>query len=586
MSTLNQQPWAEEEVVAAESELRAALQHDRGAVEDELLPLLTAFVQKHVELWGFPYPCEEFDLEALQRALVKAARTSPETTLSARSRLGVDFLRKSFPSFWKACNGPVSLIHDAAKLRPIIAFRIGLNDVNEVYDFTPKTLRRGFISGRKTTSLFKPLVAAQIYEKYLPKDLPPRVWDPSAGFGARMLGFASLFPRGTYIFNEPATETMRDLKRLADLLKRSSPDLRILGSAMGSEVEGPSHSVGLVFTSPPYFDKEKYFTEPGQCWLEHPSEEEWTANYLNPTIQRAEQALEIGGFFVMNVDNERASAVVQAAAATGMAHVGTEHLELGSDHFLRTPERTHRAEPVLVFQKIQGRRVVSVLDTRGRYTVSDSGEITSYAQSAKGKLLSGATSAAGYQNVGLYVGDALQPVTMSVHRIVCQAYHGPAPSPLHVDVRHRNGDKQDNSASNLAWGTRSENMLDVVQHRKSDPAIRAEQSPGWYQGRTGDMGLVQVCVDLFNEGRLQLVDVARLLDCTEAVAANLMHGRTASSVLIGQKPAKPYRSPVRKAEIRALISQGKNRDEVNGLLQETLTHQEFYYYRQGSKKEV
>jgi hypothetical protein len=65
-----------------------------------------------------------------------------------------------------------------------------------------------------------------------------------------------------------------------------------------------------------------------------------------------------------------------------------------------------------------------------------------------------------------------------------------------------------------------------------------------------------------------------------------MHGRTASSVLIGQKPAKPYRSLVRKAEIRALISQGKNRDEVNGLLQETLTHQEFYYYKQGSKKEV
>ena len=583
---LQDAPWAEDEVIASERELRALLAQERKAVETQLLPLLVEFVQQHVTLWGFPYPCADFDLAELQRGLVAAVRSAADAPLTSRSRLGVDFLRANFTSFWKACNGPVSLVHDAAKLRPIIAFRIGLNDVDEVYDFTPKTLRRGFISGRKTTSLFKPLVAARIYAKYLPRDLPQRVWDPSAGFGARMLGFASLFPQGTYIFNEPARETMRDLRQLAGMLKRQAPSFKVLESQLGSEVEGPSHSVGLVFTSPPYYDKEKYFDEPGQCWKEYPSEDQWVDNYLYPTIRKAEQALEVGGFFVMNVDVDRATAVMQAATSTGLHYVGTEHLDIGADHFQQAQGKSYRSEPVLVFKKIHGRRVVAVPDTKGRYTVSDEGVITSYTQNTKNRVLAGATSAAGYQSVGLYVGDEPNPVTTSIHRIVCHAFNGPAPSPLHVDVRHLNGNKQDNNALNLAWGTRSENMLDVVQHRKSDPPATPSPGKTWYQGRTSDLGLVQVCVDLFGEGRLQLVDVARLLDCTEAVASNLMHGRTASSVLERQKPAKPYRSAVRKAEIRALISQGHNRERVNELLQESLTHQEFYYYKQGSLKEV
>ncbi len=50
-----------------------------------------------------------------------------------------------------------------------------------------------------------------------------------------------------------------------------------------------------------------------------------------------------------------------------------------------------------------------------------------------------------------------------VHRLVCEAFHGPAPSPAH-EVRHLNGDPLDNRALNLAWGTHRENMADMVLH--------------------------------------------------------------------------------------------------------------------------
>lgn len=57
----------------------------------------------------------------------------------------------------------------------------------------------------------------------------------------------------------------------------------------------------------------------------------------------------------------------------------------------------------------------------------------------------------------------------SVHVAVCETFHGPRPTPAHV-VRHLNGDSLDNRASNLAWGTHSENIADMMRHGTCRPA--------------------------------------------------------------------------------------------------------------------
>lgn len=50
-----------------------------------------------------------------------------------------------------------------------------------------------------------------------------------------------------------------------------------------------------------------------------------------------------------------------------------------------------------------------------------------------------------------------------VHQLVCRAFHGEKPSPLH-EVRHLDGNPMNNHADNLAWGTKSENAKDRVKH--------------------------------------------------------------------------------------------------------------------------
>jgi hypothetical protein len=56
-----------------------------------------------------------------------------------------------------------------------------------------------------------------------------------------------------------------------------------------------------------------------------------------------------------------------------------------------------------------------------------------------------------YHNVFLSYG-----VNRLVHRLVCEAFHGHAPSVVH-EVAHLNDRGEDNRAENLRWATHQEN---------------------------------------------------------------------------------------------------------------------------------
>lgn len=68
-----------------------------------------------------------------------------------------------------------------------------------------------------------------------------------------------------------------------------------------------------------------------------------------------------------------------------------------------------------------------------------------------------------------------------VHRLVCLAFHG-LPSEDQTDCCHRNHNSLDNRASNLRWGTHSENIEEQWEQRiearaRIEDAL--EQNPGY-----------------------------------------------------------------------------------------------------------
>lgn len=95
----------------------------------------------------------------------------------------------------------------------------------------------------------------------------------------------------------------------------------------------------------------------------------------------------------------------------------------------------------------------------GLYEVSDLGRVRSLRSE---KVMSPGLSSNGYLTVNLTPTPHDSP-SRTVHRLVCEAFHGASPEPNSL-VRHLNDNKTDNRATNLAWGTYSDNWKDAVKN--------------------------------------------------------------------------------------------------------------------------
>jgi hypothetical protein len=96
------------------------------------------------------------------------------------------------------------------------------------------------------------------------------------------------------------------------------------------------------------------------------------------------------------------------------------------------------------------------------YDVSSDGQVRSsmrYRGSDTPRILRANPNSKGYLAVTLYAG---RPFIAFVHRLVAEAFLGPAPQGQ--EVRHLNGNRLDNRPENLAYGSSRENTLDTIRH--------------------------------------------------------------------------------------------------------------------------
>lgn len=101
-----------------------------------------------------------------------------------------------------------------------------------------------------------------------------------------------------------------------------------------------------------------------------------------------------------------------------------------------------------------------------QYEVSDLGNVRSRARevrntsvscrSVPAQVIAPYVRQAGYATVRLAKGG--KKTSHYVHRLVAEAFHGRGSEGR--EVLHRNGNKADNRAANLSWGSRLDNMAD------------------------------------------------------------------------------------------------------------------------------
>lgn len=99
------------------------------------------------------------------------------------------------------------------------------------------------------------------------------------------------------------------------------------------------------------------------------------------------------------------------------------------------------------------------------YKVSNCGRVMRAVADSQGKnlskILKGWTANSGYVQVRLYRNGESSPV--SVHRILCIAFHGKAPTTRH-HASHKDGIRINNVSRNLRWRTPSENNMEKHKH--------------------------------------------------------------------------------------------------------------------------
>jgi 16S rRNA G966 N2-methylase RsmD len=279
-------------------------------MSDEELMAYKKQVFEYYRETGFPYFSTDylFRTKEFQKFIGFNDDNIIENDIVKQTMHGLSFLWSYFPhAFEVRCNNflsPLEGFNNDEILKSVINKRIKFGD-NISDNGIRKMLK--IHSGVQSVSNFRPTSSSAIYKKYAQNKV---VYDMSCGYGGRLLGAIKAGVK-KYIGAEPCRKTYESLLKMVDdikdfnknnLFEINIPDIIIENK--GSEVFVPEkNSVDFCFTSPPYFDTEKYSDEETQSYKKFPSKDEWMENFLGKTIDNCNICLKKDGIIAINIAN-------------------------------------------------------------------------------------------------------------------------------------------------------------------------------------------------------------------------------------------------------------------------------------------
>jgi hypothetical protein len=239
----------------------------------------------------------------------------------------------------------------------------------EHYEITESDMRSMLrrYSGTQMVSNFRPTAAAALYDVFVDKESvlegteAGTVWDPSMGYGGRLLG--AIAAGVNYIGTDPCIPTYEGLEKIRDTYGDKYKNYTLL--RQGSETYIPEdESLDFVFTSPPYFGWEQYGDEDEQSFKAYPEEDLWKEKFLKQTFANAFKGLKPGKFMAMNVANTKQyksfeEDTVSLAESVGFKQTDTWWLSLSTQQKDANQKREEtkdfpsgrKYEPTFIFQK-------------------------------------------------------------------------------------------------------------------------------------------------------------------------------------------------------------------------------------------
>jgi hypothetical protein len=157
------------------------------------------------------------------------------------------------------------------------------------------------INGSGYVNEFPPFVAVNFYKTSRSKN--PRILDPCAGWGGRMIGAAAV--GGFYHGFDPSEQTCNGLSALGDWLKQFKTGFDYVIEKLPYEDSTVNETFDIALTSPPYYDTERYSDDEEQSFKRYRTYKEWVSGFFSPLIMKTMERLKDDGSFIINVGDRQ-----------------------------------------------------------------------------------------------------------------------------------------------------------------------------------------------------------------------------------------------------------------------------------------
>jgi len=209
------------------------------------------------------------------------------------NRWKVDWVR--MPSGWKTWQTEKGI---KTIIRAYFSLEKVLTEVNE------NTLRMATTLRKYIASQFKPSIAKAFYDYFGSN----HVLDFSAGWGDRLAGFYCGETTKSYVGIDPNTNNHPNYQRQVEFYKKHQTffeeekkvDLIPLPAEDVDFTEYKEH-FDTVFTSPPYFNTEKYSEHDTQSFRRYTEIDSWNKDFLHKALGNIIPAMKTGGILAVNI---------------------------------------------------------------------------------------------------------------------------------------------------------------------------------------------------------------------------------------------------------------------------------------------
>ena len=249
-------------------------------------------------------------------------------------------------SFNVKCNDkmtPLEAFQDDAIFKRVIEKRIRIGD--NMSDAGIRKMLRMF-TGTQGVSNFRPTAVGAIYDRFAKNGT---TLDMSMGYGGRLFG--SIISNIDYIGTDPDTKTFKSLKNI----KRDYGINNITLINKGSEDFVPDkNSIDFAFTSPPYFNVEKYSPESTQSYIKFPTINSWVSSFIGNTFDNVKHGLKYNGHMGINIANTRhipnlEEKIIKQAKKSGFKLCDKLFYSLSRYKFGN--KATYKFEPIYIFKR-------------------------------------------------------------------------------------------------------------------------------------------------------------------------------------------------------------------------------------------